>query len=85
MPSPGAGQEKELLVDLNKTNATLGSGGGHAQGVHVLGKCDPEVSHGWLETRLGLPYISGTWLVLAHRFAVFFVLPPEAFACLFTR
>lgn len=37
MPSPGAGQDKELLVDLRKTDTTSTSE------IHVLGKCDPEV------------------------------------------
>jgi asparaginyl-tRNA synthetase len=38
VPSPGARQDKELLVDLSK-----GSGSGQVDGVHILGTCDPEV------------------------------------------
>jgi hypothetical protein len=43
VPSPGAGQEKELLIDLSKPDTTSSSTAGQAAGVHVLGKCDPEV------------------------------------------
>lgn len=39
VPSPGAGQEKELLVDLSKGDTNPGQ----IDKVHVLGKCDPEV------------------------------------------
>lgn len=42
VPSPGSGQDKELLVDLGKA----GSQGVIPQGkVEVLGTCDPEVRY----------------------------------------
>lgn len=40
VPSPGIGQQKELLIDLSKENTTSSSS---LSLVHVLGKCDPEV------------------------------------------
>ncbi|KAG5645263.1 hypothetical protein DXG03_006565 [Asterophora parasitica] len=38
VPSPGAGQDKEFLVDLGKGKAQANAGE-----VHVLGSCDPEL------------------------------------------
>ena len=43
VPSPGVGQEKELLIDLSKDNTISSYGTGQPDRVHILGKCDPEV------------------------------------------
>jgi asparaginyl-tRNA synthetase len=42
VPSPGVGQEKELLIDLSK-DITSSYSAGQPDRVHILGKCDPEV------------------------------------------